>query len=124
MVASGFDGGGGNRGRCGGRRWSINWNSLEEEPTRTIGDFVVAEIYCNNCGYPLGLQFIEILNDLENLVKENYFLLHLSKLLKWDGYQIVDPFQVEVGPNPVEVEDDEAGPNPVEVEDDGDDNDN
>ncbi|KAE9461140.1 hypothetical protein C3L33_06945, partial [Rhododendron williamsianum] len=94
---------------------NINWHSLGEESNRRVGNYVAAEIYCNNCGSPLGLQFIEVPNDVVFVrAKEKDILLHGSKILLWDGNEIVPVPESED-----EVEEDEDAPESEdEVEED------
>ncbi|KAG5515358.1 hypothetical protein RHGRI_036415 [Rhododendron griersonianum] len=94
---------------------AINWHSLGEESNRRVGNYVAAEIYCNNCGSPLGLQFIEVPNDVVFVrAKEKDIFLHGSKLLLWDGNEIVPVPESED-----EVEEDEdAHESEDEVEED------
>ncbi|KAH7837425.1 hypothetical protein Vadar_013736 [Vaccinium darrowii] len=58
----------------------INWHTLGAEQNRRVRDYVVAEVYCNNCGNRLGFQFIEVPKNAVFAVEKN-LLLHGSKVL-------------------------------------------
>ncbi|KAA8549238.1 hypothetical protein F0562_000922 [Nyssa sinensis] len=55
---------------------------------RTEGPNQVANAHCNRCNRLLGWKFVEVRNNTI-IVKPGRFLLHLNKLLLWDGNQML-----------------------------------
>ncbi|KAI8523869.1 hypothetical protein RHMOL_Rhmol13G0105400 [Rhododendron molle] len=96
---------------------SINVHTLGPEQNRRVGDCVVADVYCNNCCDHLGIKFIEVrdddarVKDMDILLCASIFkafailvLLILvfvsrSKLLMWDGTQVIYARDVEWNPS-------------------------
>ncbi|XP_028056316.1 antifreeze protein Maxi-like isoform X2 [Camellia sinensis] len=64
-------------------------NVHTDQEERMVGDRIVVDVYCNKCYTLLGVKIIENGNN-RGALRVGDFLLHLTKLQKWNGNEIVD----------------------------------
>ncbi|CAL5426652.1 unnamed protein product [Camellia sinensis] len=64
-------------------------NVHTDQEERMAGDRIVVDVYCNKCCNLLGVKIIENGNN-RGALRVGDFLLHLTKLQKWNGNEIVD----------------------------------
>ncbi|XAR60548.1 hypothetical protein NMG60_11033969 [Bertholletia excelsa] len=67
---------------------SINVQRDGPQQERWVGERLVTDVYCQTCGYLLGIIFVKVARR-DGTVRDGNFLLNMNNLLMWNGFEVV-----------------------------------